>query len=542
MPEQARVGRIGALDDAGASLWKVFESMPRRDLVSWNTIIAGNAQNGMYEEALGMLREMGKNSSSLKPDSFTLSSVLPIFAEYVNVSKGKEIHGYAVRRGFDSGVNIGSCLIYMYGKCTLVEASIRVFHLLPRRDRISWNSIIAGCVQNGLFYLGLNYFRSMVMANVKPVCVSFSSIIPACANLTALRLGKQLHGYIVRVGFEMNVFVASALVDMYAKCGNIVFARCIFDRMEVHDTVAWTAIIMGYALHGDACLAISLFEQMAMEGVKPNAGAFVAVLTACSHSGFRDEGWKYFRSMTRDYGIAPDLDHYGAMADLLGRVGRLEEAFDFIVSMPNIPTASVWATLLAACRIHKNVELAEKVAENIFRVDPQNLGAHVLLSNVYAAVGRWRDAAKLRVLMRDKGMRKKPACSWIEIKNKVHAFVAGDKTHPDYDRINEALGVLSERMEREGYVPDIREVLHDIDDEQKRRLLSSHSERLAIAYGIISTPPGMTIRVTKNIRVCIDCHTVIKLISKIVAREIIVRDNSRFHHFKDGECSCRDYW
>ncbi|XP_041007823.1 putative pentatricopeptide repeat-containing protein At3g23330 [Juglans microcarpa x Juglans regia] len=523
-----------------SSVRKIFDMMPKKDLVSWNTVIAGNAQNGMYEDALTIVREMGNDN--MKPDSFTLSSVLPIFAEYVDVIKGKEIHGYAIRHGLDADLFVGSSLIDMYAKCTCVEDSCRLFNLLPWHDGISWNSIIAGCVQNGLFDEGLRFFRQMLKAKIKPMHVSFSSIMPACAHLTTLHLGKQLHGYIIRCGFDDNVFIASSLVDMYAKCGNIRIARWIFDKMELHDMVSWTAMIMGYALHGHAHDAISLFEQMEMEGVKPNDVAFVAVLTACSHAGLVDEAWKYFNSMTEDFGIAPGLEHYAAVADLLSRAGRLDEAYKFISDMHIGPTGSIWSTLLSACRVQKNVELAEKVAERIFRVDPENMGAYILLSNIYSSARRWKDVAKLRIFIRNKGMKKKPACSWIEVKNKVHAFVSGDKSHPYYDRINEALEVLLKQMEREGYVPDTKEVLHDVEEEQKKNLLCRHSERLAIAFGIISTPAGTTIRVTKNIRVCVDCHTATKFISKIVGREIIVRDNSRFHHFKDGKCSCGDYW
>ncbi|KAK9113186.1 hypothetical protein Scep_020705 [Stephania cephalantha] len=524
------------------SVRKVFDEMPERDLVSWNTVIAGNAGNGMYREALEMVREMG--GAGLKPDSFTLSSVLPIFAEYVDVSRGMEIHGYAIRHGFDSDLFIGSSLIDMYAKCTMVEKSRQIFDFLPQRDAISWNSMIAGCVQNGLFDEGLRLFRRMLENSIKPRHVTFSSIMPACAHLTTMHLGKQLHGYILRCGFDDNEFISSSLLDMYAKCGRIHIARRIFEKMESPDIVSWTAMIMGCALHGHAHDALFLFQQMKVNNVRPNYVAFVAVLTACSHAGLVDQARKLFDSMVGDYGISPGLEHYAAVADLLGRAGRLEEAYEFISSMPREQerTGSVWSTLLAACRVHKNAELAEKVAENIFKIDPENMGAYVLMSNVYSAAGRWKDAARLRIAMKGRGIRKKPACSWIEIKNKVHAFMAGDESHPKYYEIKEALGVLLERMEREGYVPNTDDVLHDVEEEQKRHLLCSHSERLAIAFGIISTPPGTTIRVTKNLRVCVDCHIATKFISKIVGREIIVRDVSRFHHFKDGKCSCGDYW
>ncbi|OMO63765.1 hypothetical protein COLO4_32215 [Corchorus olitorius] len=522
------------------SVTKVFEMMPKRDVVSWNTVIAGNAQNGMYEEALRMVREMG--NVNMKPDSYTLSSVLPIFAEYVDAKKGKEIHGYAIRHRFDSDWYIGSSLIDMYANCARIEDSCRVFNQLPQRDSISWNSIIAACVQNGLFDKGLKLFRQMLMAKVKPRDVSFSSIMPACAHLTTLHLGKQLHGYIIRGGFGDNVYICSSLVDMYAKCGNIKAARWIFDKMEHHDMVSWTAIIMGHALHGHAHDALMLFKEMEMDGVKPNNLSFIAVFTACSHAGLTNEAWRYFNNMTQNYGIRPCLEHYAAMADLLGRAGKLEQAYEFISNMHIAPTGSIWSTLLSACRVHKNLELAEKVSNEIFKIDPENVGAYVLMSNIYAAARRWKDAAKMRIFMKKKGIRKAPACSWIEVKNVTHTFISGDKSHPLYVRIYEALKELLEQIEREGYIPDTNEVFHDVEEEQKKHLLFSHSEKLALAFGIISTPAGTSIRITKNIRVCMDCHTAIKFISKIVEREIIIRDNSRFHHFKDGKCSCGDYW
>ncbi|CAA7012929.1 unnamed protein product [Microthlaspi erraticum] len=523
------------------SVRKVFELMPRKDVVSWNTIVAGYAQSGMYEDALRMVREMGSNE--LSPDAFTLSSVLPIFSGYVDVNKGKEIHGYVIRKRIDADVYIGSSLVDMYAKSARIEDSERVFSHLSRRDSISWNSLVAGYVQNGRYNEALKLFREMVSAKVRPGPVAFSSVLPACAHLATLHLGKQLHGYVLRGGCSDNMFIASALVDMYSKCGNIKAARKIFDRMNVHDEVSWTAIIMGHALHGHGDEAVSLFEEMKLQGVRPNRVAFVAVLTACSHVGLVDEAWGYFNSMSEVYGLEHELEHYAAVADLLGRAGKLEEAFDFVSNMRVVePMGSVWSTLLSSCSVHKNLELAEKVAEKLFAVDSENMGAYVLMCNMYAANGRWKEMAKLRLRMKKRGMRKKPACSWIEVKSKTHGFVSGDRSHPSMERINEFLKAVLEQMEREGYVADTSGVLHDVDEEHKRELLYGHSERLAVAFGIINTEAGTTIRVTKNIRICRDCHVAIKFISKITEREIIVRDNSRFHHFNNGSCSCGDYW
>ncbi|XP_020578980.1 putative pentatricopeptide repeat-containing protein At3g23330 [Phalaenopsis equestris] len=519
---------------------KLFDEMPERDVVSWNTVISGNVENGLYEEALGMVMEM--ISLGLKPDSFTLSTILPIFAELGNISKGKEIHGHAVRNGLSRDLFIGSSLIDMYAKCTLLEYSYRVMSFLPNPDAIAWNSIIAASVQNGQFDEALTLFREMLAAKLKPMAVTFSSLMPACAHLTTLHLGKQLHSYVIRDGFDGNVFVQSALVDMYAKCGNIRVARKIFDAMPSLDMVAWTAMIMGYALHGSAHEALYLFQKMEMEKQKPNYVAFVAVLTACSHAGLVDEAQKFFDRMTKDYSITPCLEHYAAVADVLSRAGKLEEAYNFISSMHIKPTASVWSILLGACRVHKNAELAEKAAKKIFELDPSETGPHLIMSNLYSAAGKWKEAAEIRMVMRKKGLKKQPACSWIEIKNKVHGFVAHDTSHPCFRKITEAWEALKDQMMRAGYVPNTDDVLHDVEEEQKIANLCGHSERLAIVFGIISTPPGTTIRVTKNIRVCVDCHTAIKFISKIVGREIIVRDFSRFHHFEENNCSCGDFW
>ncbi|KAL3645659.1 hypothetical protein CASFOL_010839 [Castilleja foliolosa] len=527
--------------DSNNTVRKVFENMLVKDVVSWNTVIGGHVQNEFYEEALSAVKEMGK--MNLKPDSYTLSSILPIFAQYINLMRGKEIHGYSIRHNFDHDLFIGSSLIDMYANCMRLEDSYKVFITSPKRDSVSWNSMIAVCVQNGQFDNGLKLFREMLTSDIEPVAISFSSILPACVHSMTLCLGKQLHGYIIRRGFDDNIYVASSVMDMYAKCGNLKVSKWIFDKMESRDTVSWTSMIMGYAFHGHARDAIMFFDKMEkVEGVKPNSGSFLAVLTACSHGGLVDESWKYFTSMTRDYNIYPSIEHYAAVSDLLGRAGKLDEAYDFISKMNIMPTGAIWSTLLSACRVHKNVELAERVFKEMLLIDPNNVSAYVLLSNVYVAANRWKDSARVRVNMRKKGMKKSLGCSWIEVKRKLHVFVSGDENHPEYLRINEALQDLMERIEREGYVQDTNTVFYDVDEEQKRYVLSIHSERLAIAFGVISTPDGTTIRVTKNLRVCVDCHTATKYMSRVLGREIIVRDIVRYHHFKDGECSCGDYW
>ncbi|KAD6453273.1 hypothetical protein E3N88_07978 [Mikania micrantha] len=432
------------------SVRKVFEKMPEQDVVSYNTLIMGYAQNAMSNEAMMMIREMG--DAKLKPDAYTLSSVLPIVAKYMDAWKGKEIHGYGIRHGFERNRFITSGLTDMYANCKMLEDSFQLFCSLPDKDCVSWCSMIAACVQNGLFDEGLILFRQMLSANIKPTPVSCSSIIPACAHLTTLPLGQQLHGYIIRHHFDDNLFISSSLVSMYAKCGNIKLAKCVFDGMKQHDLVSWTAMIMGCASHGYAHDAIFLFKEMEMEGFIPNSVAFVAVLTACSHAGLVNEGLTFFNRMVRHYDITPDFEHYACVADLLGRDGKLEDAFGLICSMPENKTAGVWLPLLAACRVHKNVELAEKVVLQMSKFDGDNVGAYVLLSNTYSSVGKYKDAANVRQMLSKKMNKKEPACSWIRIGEKVHAFVTGDESHSSYDCIINALNILFRQIKKEAYV------------------------------------------------------------------------------------------
>ena len=312
--------------------------------------------------------------------------------------------------------------------------------------------------------------------------------------------------------------------------------------MYYRDKVSWNAMIAGYGMHGYGEDALALFTKMQMMDNKPDHIAFLNVLSACRHAGMVDAGWRCFNRISQDYDINPTLEHYACMVDLLGRAGRLNEAYDFIKRMPLEPGASVWGALLFACRIHCNIKLAKIASECLIKLEPNNTGNYVLLSNIYAAAGRWGDVSRIRALLKKSGVKKSPGCSWIEIKSSVNTFAVGCRSHPQLKEIAAMLERLALQMKSAGYAPDIDFVLHDVEDEEKEYILCGHSEKLAIAFGLINTNPGIPIRVTKNLRVCGDCHTATKFISKIVDREIIVRDANRFHHFKNGLCTCKDYW
>lgn len=579
-----------------------FEDMRERDIVSWTAIVSGYAQQNQSVEAVELFVKM--QGVGMIPNQFTFSSVLSACADLESLEQGMQVHAQVVKIGFELDINVGNSLVTMYAKCRhigcaqqvfdkipqtnvvswtamitgylqngMMEEAWQVFDKMPERNLVSWNAMIAGYAQNGklrvardLFDLmpqrNLGSWNSMIvgyaqsghgeksfellfemqMANVKADQATFASVLSACASLEALEQGKCVHGYIIESGFMSDVSVGNALITMYAKCGCIEDAKSVFDNISKKNYVSCNAMIAAYAQHGYGNEALQLFEQMKQTGMKPNHITFVGVLSACSHAGLVAEGCYYFHSMSRDYCIAPQADHYACMVDLLGRAGHLDEADKLINEMPFNPDAVVLGALLGACRIHMNVKLGERVAERLFELEPLNSSTYVLLSNIYAVAGRWDDVGKVRMIMKARGVIKKAGCSWVKIKNKVHVFQEGDIMHPQMEKIYSALHELERQMREVGYVPDTNFVLHDVEEQQKEQSLSQHSEKLAIAFGLISTPPGTMIRIMKNLRVCGDCHNAIKFISKIVAREIVVRDPKRFHHFKMGFCSCRDYW
>ncbi|KAK9291682.1 hypothetical protein L1049_019631 [Liquidambar formosana] len=314
------------------------------------------------------------------------------------------------------------------------------------------------------------------------------------------------------------------------------------DKLADRNVVLWTSMISGCALHGQGKEASCLFESMINEGIMPNEVSFVGVLTACSHAGLLDEGCKYFRSMKEVYGMRPGVEHFTCMVDLYGRAGQLNEARDFIYTNGISHLSAVWRSFLSSCRLHKNIKMGKWVSEKLLELEPLDAGPYILLSNICATNHRWEEAAKVRSLMQKRGVKKHPGQSWIQLKNQVHNFVMGDRSHPQDAEIYSYLDKLIGKLKEIGYSTNVKLVMQDVEEEQGEVLLGFHSEKLAVAYGIISTSSGTPIRVMKNLRICIDCHNFVKYTSQLLGREIVVRDIHRFHHFKRGRCSCGDYW
>ncbi|KAK1351550.1 putative pentatricopeptide repeat-containing protein [Heracleum sosnowskyi] len=528
--------RSGCLGDAH----KVFEDIVDKNVVCWTAIISGYIGIKKFKEAIDMFR--GLLEMNLRPDSYTLVRVLSACTQLGDVDTGVWIHRYVSDIGMERNVFVGTSLVDMYAKSGNMEAARRVFDGMSEKDIVSWSAMIQGYASNGLPKEALDIFYAMQKENLKPDCYAMVGVLSACARLGALELGVWASSLIDENEFLTNPVMGTALIDMYAKCGKLDLAWDVFKGMKEKDRVVWNAIITGLAMNGHVKAAFSLFAQMEKFGIRPDGNTFVALLCGCTHAGLVDEGRKYFYSISNVYSLTPTIEHYGCIVDLLGRAGSLKEAHQLIKNMPIEANAIVWGGLLNGCRLHRDTQLAEEVLKKLVELEPWNSGNYVLLSNIFSANHKWDDAVNIRSTMNKRGIQKIPAYSWIEVDGIVHEFLVGDTSHPLSEKIYAKLDDITEELKAAGYIPTTEFVLFDIEEEEKEHILGCHSEKLAIAFGLISTKPNDVIRIVKNLRVCGDCHAAIKLISKITNREIIVRDTNRFHNFTNGSCSCNDYW
>lgn len=528
----AMYGKCGRFEVAR----RVFEKIPEKNVVSWSSMIGAYAQNGCFEDGLSLFARM--LDEGIRPNR---AALLNAMACVYRDNDADEIYRVVRDNKLDLDRSVQNAAMQMYARCRRIDIAGGFFDRICNKDLVSWASMIEAYVQSDLPLAALELFKRMIVQRVHPDAVTLLSVIHACSSIASFQQARFIHGLIERSFFRNQLELQTAVVDLYVKCGSLIYARKVFDKIQERNIISWSTMISGYGIHGCAGEALKLFDQMKAE-VKPDHITFLSVLSACSHSGLIEEGWECFNSMTRDFNVRPGPEHYACMVDILGRAGKLNDALDFIERMPIIPDAGVWGALLGACRIHSNIELAEVAAKHLFELDAENPGRYVLMSNIYASSGKQKHADEIRDLMKLRGVRKTAGHTIIEIKNKVYTFVAGDKSHHQSDLIFGELENLMNRIRLEGYKPDLDCVLQNVEDEMKEKMLYMHSEKLAIVFGLLNSGPETVIRIKKNLRVCGDCHTAIKLISKVTRREVVMRDSHRFHHFKAGTCSCGDYW
>ncbi|XP_031491232.1 pentatricopeptide repeat-containing protein At3g24000, mitochondrial-like [Nymphaea colorata] len=519
---------------------KLSSRLRNKDLISWTALLVAYSQNGYRKDSLDIFREMIEDSTSI--DRFALAAAIGACTGSEATELGRQLHAYAMRTGQMSDVSVGNAMITLYSKSGQICKAENLFFQMPCQDIISWTSLLTCYAQNGHGEEALLLFRDMLRKGLKPAMFCISSAVKACSSIASYSLGKQLHLSAVKSGFITEISVGNALVTMYAKCGSIYDAWRAFSYMPYKDIISWNAIIAGFSQHGFANEVLDLFHEMQQVGLPPDDFTFLSILVACSHSGLLAEGLSCFELMRDTYELEAKMEHYASMVDMFGRAGKLGHAMKFIKTMPYEPDLSVWEALLSSCKFHKNVELGKFAAEKMIYLKPEDPSAYVLLSSIHAELGMWDHKARLLRMMKDRGVKKEPSRSWVEDKGKIHVFSVEDKSHPQTHELYMKLEELKMKMIEAGYTPDINCVLHDIEQEQREYSVFHHSEKLAVAFALINIPEGSPIRIMKNLRVCRDCHTAMKLISHIENRQIILRDANRFHHFVDGACSCHDYW
>jgi len=530
-------GKIGEMSESR----RVLLQMPRRDVVAWNALIGGYAEDEDPDKALAAFQTMrveGVSSNYITVVSVLSACLLPGDL----LERGKPLHAYIVSAGFESDEHVKNSLITMYAKCGDLSSSQDLFNGLDNRNIITWNAMLAANAHHGHGEEVLKLVSKMRSFGVSLDQFSFSEGLSAAAKLAVLEEGQQLHGLAVKLGFEHDSFIFNAAADMYSKCGEIGEVVKMLPPSVNRSLPSWNILISALGRHGYFEEVCATFHEMLEMGIKPGHVTFVSLLTACSHGGLVDKGLAYYDMIARDFGLEPAIEHCICVIDLLGRSGRLAEAETFISKMPMKPNDLVWRSLLASCKIHGNLDRGRKAAENLSKLEPEDDSVYVLSSNMFATTGRWEDVENVRKQMGFKNIKKKQACSWVKLKDKVSSFGIGDRTHPQTMEIYAKLEDIKKLIKESGYVADTSQALQDTDEEQKEHNLWNHSERLALAYALMSTPEGSTVRIFKNLRICSDCHSVYKFVSRVIGRRIVLRDQYRFHHFERGLCSCKDYW
>ncbi|CAL9160883.1 unnamed protein product [Musa hybrid cultivar] len=575
-------------------LLHAFADVPRsaRSAPEWTALISALPPSSL---SLLLFRSMLRDA--VAPDTVTLLALLSASARLADPVAGASGHLLFLKLGTPFSIPARNAALHMYATCgrmpdarrlflempqpptvvawtALLAGALRweglssgqeIFDKMPHKNEVSWTVMVSACIESGLpkealsllaqmLFSGDDYYLAIRNLNHITLC----SLLSACSQAGDLRVGRWIHAHFTKAGGILDgkdndlVKVATALVDMYSKSGKVDLAHRAFEMMPHKTIVTWNAMLSGLSMHGMAAEVLTLFNRMVVhEAQQPDDITFVNILTACSRSGFVEQGRKIFHDLYPVYGLKPKLEHFSCMVDLLGRAGQLEEAEALVRKMPFQPNVVILGSLLASCVLHRRLELGQHLMDELVQIDPYNTEYHMLLSNMYTSSGRHAKADNLRMTVKKNGRRRYPGISYIEIDGHVHCFSAGDRSHPRTEELYMMLDEVVQRLQSAGYIPDVASQVSCVPDnylgngdgqEEREQMLLAHSERLAICYGLISTKPGMPLLIFKNLRICTDCHVAIKLIADIYNRVITIRDRNRFHCFKEGACSCSDYW
>eukprot|EP00250_Pteridium_aquilinum_P008242 c17797_g1_i2 orf=176-2521(+) len=514
----------------------VFNRLPEQNVQIWSALISGYVQNGIGLEALILFEEMQKGG--VNPNPITFSSILKACSTIGCLDKGRYVYGLYVKCGFVLDLFVGSSLIDMFVKCENLDDARAVFDKLPRKNIVAWSALIGGYAQYGKAQEALQLFKKMQARGIEADEVTFSYALKACSSSAALEQGRGIHALIIERGLESDSFVGSTLVDMYGKLTCLEDAIAVFERIPRRDVVTWSALIGSVGHSGDFSSALNHYRRMEEAGLSPDEVTFLCLLTACSRQGLVKEGNLILNSMMVDYGIMPTCAHYNLLIDLYGNADCFSEAEDLLEIMPFDENVVGWISLLSSCRGRKNLDLGKRCFDQVSAKGHSS--AFTLLSNMYIQAGMMENAEKIEHLRRFSNGWKKPGKASIEVDKEVHEFIVGDRVHPESAEILSTLHSLSMDMKVNGYKPRLDLVLGPLSEAKKEDALCGHSEKLAMAFGLIHTPRGATLRVAKNLRMCADCHGFAKSLSNLEMRQIIISDAYRIHQFQDGACSCDD--
>eukprot|EP00250_Pteridium_aquilinum_P015521 c22629_g1_i1 orf=234-1814(-) len=512
----------------------LFERVRHPDVVTFNTLITACGQHSRPHKAFQLFEFMLQQG--VKPDQITFVCLLRACSGMLALEQGYHIHAYAIGNGVHVDEHVSSALMDMCIKCESLENAKLIFERLPRRGVMVWNALMGGYAHHGDGKHVIYLLGKMEDEGLKPDEVTSVFALKACSTLGALEHGCKAHTSIIENGFEPNNFVSNTIMDMYISCGSLDNALVVFDRIPRKTVVTWNTLLSGFIQHGQFYTALKLFNDMQEAGFKPDEVSILCYLSACSRAAFVGHGCGLFKSMLGDYDIEPSLKHYNCMVDMLGQAGYLSETEDLLEINPFRTDVVGWTSLLTSCRLHANVSVGRRCFDKITTMDYADATGYVLMSKIYGQAGMWDDVRRIEELRQCVNGWKKPAKAYIEVDNMLHSFSVNENQHPQSADIYEKINSLTRKVEE-----DEERMPKDsmIFEARKGDSLCGHCEKLAVAFGLLSTPSGTTIRVAKNIRMCSDCHFLIKTITRIEKREIIVKDAYCIHHFQDGACSCR---